>query len=1052
MEKIKKIIDLLEMEAAKEAVILLGDMGLREPEKSLKNLDLLLKSGAFEEREEELIAEAVYSPDPDLALNNIERLATCVDREVMKKVAAGRENLRALLTLCGGSRFLTNIVINRPALLEWLLSEGNISRCTPLAEKLKTVREKLEEADNMASLQKALRCFKKREYLRIGVRDLLGMAPLTEVMEEISDLASACLQGAFEVSSAILKKEYGNPVYIDESGNEHEAGFVILGMGKLGGRELNFSSDIDLIFLYTTERGETAGVPAEGGKVSNRVSLHQFFVSLGKMIVRAMGEVTGDGFVFRVDMNLRPEGRFGDLACSLRSAEVYYESWGQTWERAAMLKARPVAGDIALGERFLEHIRPFIYRKHLDFGAIEEIGEMKRRIDARIARDDQLLTNVKLGTGGIREIEFFIQALQLINAGRRAAIREKNSLRALERLGDEGLISDDDEEKLSEAYRFLRTVEHRLQIFEERQTHTLPNDVVELERLARRAGCRKEPLEEFMNDHRRHTENVKAIYSRLFHEAAERLEEGKIPEILELLEGELGEDEAMERLSSYGFEDPERGLQNLSLLWNGPPFAHFTEAGRAKLRRVAPLIFREIISSPEPDMALNNLEKFISAVGARATLYSLLAENHHVVRLLIGLFGTSSFLSKILFSHPETLDSLVSPGASMPVKSEEMMREELGSLLDPIDDYEERLDTMRRFRNVEILRIGMNDIYEELSLEEVSSQLTALAGIFLETAYEMALLRMKERYGIPMVTVEGGQAEASFVIIGMGKLGGDEMSYSSDLDIIFVYSGSGETNGEYGGVKGLKIVSNHEFFSRLGQRIISILSAPTREGYAFRVDTRLRPSGSSGPLVASLDAFRDYHRKSARTWERQALVRARVVTGDPDLGRKVMAIIGDFVYGAPVTNDTVMEIDRIRRRMEFELAKEHDGLYNLKTGRGGLVDIEFIAQLLLLKYGAGDEYLRTPNTGAAIERLGRSKVLPEDERRVLSETCRFLRRVESRLRIVHDQPVSELDTNSRDFGRLARRLGYDGEGLLKEYRARTGKVREIYNRYFMVEG
>ena len=1047
VKKFKTLVRAVKNSGEREALALLKELGFEECPRSLKNLELLFKTGLFEGIEEALIGEALDSPDPDLALNNLERIVSSCPNDIKKKDSFKQENLKALCTLSGGSRFLTNIVLRNPSLLDWLFTGGYISKSTSLEEKRAALSKALVGVEEISSLQKALRQFKTIEYLRIGLRDLLDMAPVTEIMAEISDLASAALQGAYEISDAILRAEYGIPLYLDEDGEEKRAGFVILGMGKFGGRELNFSSDIDLILLYTTEKGETTGIK-EGDDVKGKISLHEYFVRLGKMVIKAINDVTEDGFVFRVDMDLRPEGQSGDLACSLRSAEIYYESWGQTWERSAMLKARPVAGDIALGKKFLEMIIPFKYRKFLDFTAIEEIRSMKKKIDAKIARDDQLLTNLKLGSGGIREIEFFIQALQLINGGKRPDIRERNSLAALARLKEAGLIDEDEARKLDEAYRFLRKVEHRLQIFEERQTHTLPADENELAKLARRVGYRKNPLNTFLEDHRFHTGNVKEIYSSLFHEAADKLEEEKNPELLELLEGELDDGEAMERLTRLGFKDPAPALRNLSLLWNGPPFTHFTEKSRSVLRRVAPLILSEIISSPEPGMALNTFEKFISAVGARSTIYSLLAENHHVIRLIVGLFGTSSFLSKILLTHPETLDSLVAAGVSSPVKTKEEMCKELTGIVARLEHHEDRLDAMRRFRNVEMLRIGINDIYGEIGLQEVSSQLSALADAALEVACSIAIEQMKERYGTPIVDMDGKKAEAKMVVIGMGKLGGEEMAYSSDLDIIFIYSGNGDTSGEYRGGKGLKVITNQEFFAKTGQSIISILTIPTREGYIFKVDMRLRPSGSSGTLVASLGSFSDYHRMSAQTWERQALTRARVATGDETLGREVVSVIEDTVYGVPATAEVADEIAKVRKRMEFELAKERDGIYNVKTGKGGIVDIEFLVQFLLLKHGASKREIRTPNTALALERLKEVNILSEEEHRTLSEAYNFLRRIENGLRIVHDQSINKLDTNSKDFEILAKRLGYDSSGFLNEYKARTAKVREVYNRYF----
>lgn len=1044
--KIETILNLIKVNISNAPINELNDLGFIEVSRSIANMKLLLKKAAFKDKGASLLSCVVDSPDPDLALNNLERLISPLPDNLLNEIVCRERNLKALSTLCGGSQFLTNIILNNPLLLKWLFIEKNIDKSSTFEEKMSYFRAIPTKNDDLKSLQKVLRQFKKKEYLRIGTRDLLGLATLTEVMGEISDLASAALHYAYEVSRSILNREFGF-TYFSDGGEKTEADFVVLGMGKLGGRELNFSSDIDLIYLYTTDRGETSGILSEDGIRINVISFHQYFAKLGAMISKALNDITEDGFVFRVDMNLRPDGQYGDLASSVLSAEIYYESWGQTWERSAMLKARSVAGNFSLGESFLKKITPFKFRKYLDYSAIEEIRKMKDKIDAKIARDDQTLTNLKLGTGGIREIEFFIQALQLINGGRNEKIRNRSSLIALRELCDEGLVQNHDYKALIEAYRFLRLVEHRLQIFQESQTHTIPIDSHKLKKLARRVGYRKAPLEDFLKDHKLHTRNVEKIYSRLFREPAKKLAENKRPDLIELLEGDIDGEEALERLSSLGFENPKIALGEIELLWRGPSFSRLSNSSRVTLKRVVPFVFKEIVSSPEPDMALQNFEKYLSAVGARGSQYALLAENHNIIKLLVGTFGTSRFLSNILLSHPETLDSLISPGASSPIKSKEEMMAELKERIDSLDDFEDKLDSMRRYRNVEILRIGMNDVYGEINIGQVSSQLSELADVFLQSAFNMALAQMKARFGKPLLDLEDKFVEPSFVVIGMGSLGGSEMTYSSDLDIIFIFSGAGETSGEFGLAKALKIISNKEFYIKVAQSVISILGTNTKEGYVFKVDMRLRPSGSSGPLVSSLEAFREYHKKSAQTWERQAFTKARLIAGSIDLGNNVFSIIEKSIFDSSVSPGVVNDIQHIRRRMEFEVAKERSGLYNVKTGKGGLVDIEFIVQLLLLKYGGSNRELWTPNTQGALYRLKEAGFLSKKEYEVLSKAYNFLSRIQNRLRIVNDKSVSEFDVNSRDFNRLAKRMGYDERHLHKEYLNNTDMVRKIYYKF-----
>jgi Glutamine synthetase adenylyltransferase len=422
-----------------------------------------------------------------MALNGFERLAGILDRSHLDTVLASRKRLGQCMFLCGASPFLTNLIFKEPVFFSRLFADNELEQSRTRAELLAALRRNTPDNEGLPGLMKVLRSFKRFEILRIAARDLNGLAPLEEVTRELSDLASATLQVAYETCHRLLVQEYGIPLKETSDGLRPTV-MTILGMGKFGGRELNFSSDIDIIFFYETDKGETAGIDDGRGGRKGVISLHTFFNKLAELVTRAMNQVTEDGFVFRVDVGLRPEGKSGDMAVSLRSAEIYYESWGQSWERTAMLKARPVAGSRELGEQLLQTLIPFVYRKYLDYTLIEDMKLMKQKIDASLTRSREGEINLKLGRGGIREIEFFIQALQLLYAGKMPRLRERNSLIALDLLAEAKLISDDDRQQLSEAYRFLRTVEHRIQVVQERQTHSLPIKEDELLALARRSG------------------------------------------------------------------------------------------------------------------------------------------------------------------------------------------------------------------------------------------------------------------------------------------------------------------------------------------------------------------------------------------------------------------------------------------------------------------------------------------------------------------------------------------------------------------------------------
>lgn len=992
-----------------------------------------------------ITAAALATPAPDMALNGMERVSAVVPADDLLAVCGSKIRLAQLLAICGSSPFLTNIICRSPYFFSQLFVNRRIDTGMTEQEMLADLRGFVTSGSDYAALLQVLRRFKFMEILRIAARDLTGLASLEEVMVELSALATVSLQVAYEVSWNVLAAEHGTPLMTTPDG-ERQAEFTILGMGKLGGRELNFSSDIDIIYFYSSDQGGTTGIDDGQGGKRGAIPLHTFFVKLSEMITKALSQVTGDGFVFRVDLGLRPEGKSGELAVSIRAAETYYEYWGQSWERAAMLKARPVAGSLELGEHLLTVLQPFIYRKYLDYDLIEDMMAMKKKIDASLARGMEGECNIKLGRGGIREIEFFIQALQLVYAGKNPVLRQKNTLQALTALKDARLISADDHSRLSEAYRFLRTVEHRIQVVQERQTHNLPKKDDEFQALARRCGfLRPDGVERFRSTLEEHRSHVSTVYGSLFLARDERLREEVRPEIYYFFDPKADPDMIKDMLAERRFEQVDAAFDNLVLLRDGPPRAHLTERARRILEKIAPVILQEVFASPDPDMALANMEKFLCAIGSRSSFFSLLAENREILKLMVSLFGMSEFLSKIFIGHPELLDSMVSRTTETGFKEKAAMSADLAALLDQADDFEERLDVIRRYRHEEFLRVGINDIYGNVGQTEIARQLTVLADVCLDAAYRLAREELR-RFGTPQYTAEDGTVrEAGFAIVAMGKMGGMELNYHSDLDIIYIYDQQGNTSGE-------KSISNREYFAKVGQKIISILTMQTREGYVYKIDTRLRPSGNAGPLVTSLQSFREYHREEAQIWERQALTKARVVIGEESLRQSVEEIVAQTVYGSPADESVRGEIHRLRMRMEVELAKEREGLYNIKTGRGGMVDVEFIVQFLQLIYGCDREELRSSNTLIALKAINAAGILGEQESATLLTGYKFLRRLENRLRIIHDHSINDLGGAPEYLDKLALRMGYDpklrhpGELLVREYEQVTQAIRGVYDR------
>lgn len=871
-------------------------------------------------------------------------------------------------------------------------------------------------------LHSRLRLYRRREQLRIGGRDLLQLATVEETVRELSALADAVIEAALGCTRARIAAEWGGDTPVS---------FVVFGMGKLGGEELNYSSDVDLVYVY--ERDDEH----PGGK-----TVREFFVRVAEEVTRALAEVTADGFCFRVDLRLRPGGGEGPIAVSLAALLSYYESYGQTWERAVWLKARPVAGDRALGHLLADELTPFVYRRFLDYGMLEDLKAMKRRVDASLRDPTARDRNVKLGRGGIRGVEFWVQAQQLIHGGKDSRLRERATLPALATLAAAGYASPEQAAALAAAYRFLRDVEHKLQIAHDRQTQIIPSDPDQLRALVRRLGFLGPDAEaEFWRRHATHTGVVDAAFTDLFHGAEEERRRDERPELATLMDSLDREEQALWQLGQLGFTDLEGAYRDLKLLRDGPPYAPASPRRREALAALAPSLVAEIADSAAPGRALHHMASFITTVGARTSYLHLLLENAGIRRLLVRLFATSEFLSNFFLRHPELLDSLVRADLIRVIRSHADLARELAARLGAAADYESELDTLRRFRNEEFLRIGVHDIQGELRPPAVSAQLSALADVCLAQALGLAWRDVTRKLGLPPEPPTKGLA-----VLAMGKLGGQELNYHSDLDLIFVYDAGDPAWWR-------ERVAAHEFFTRVAQRAISVLQTPTREGVAYRIDTRLRPSGNQGPLVTSREAFEAYHRTSAQLWERQALIKARVGEGPETLRRQLDDTIARFVYGRGLTAAEVAEVRRMRDRIADERASDGQHV-NIKTGRGGLVDVEFVVQMLQLRHGHRDARLRVRGTREALAALEATRILAAEDARRLREGYDFLRALEGRLRIERDQPVAALDTDPEALLGVARRLGYEGRdedvvaALRADHTRHRTAIRDAYERAF----
>ena len=955
-------------------------------------------------------------PEPDQALNFLERLVTA-----MGDAAATVSGLAfsRLLTLLSHSESLARFLLRQPTLVA-ILDEFDLQNSIEPQVFVADALALTARCESKDTLQAALRAFKYRHLLRIALREITTRN-VRATASEISALAGAAIEAAYRWHRDELIVRYGAPV----TSEGDPCGFTVIGMGKLGARELNFSSDIDLIYFYETDLGESSG------GLRGAISLHEFFVKLGRAIGDSISKNRADGFVFRVDLGLRPEGQYGAVANSLDAAETYYETWGHTWERAAWIKARPVAGDLELGWRLVAALTPFVYRKHLGFRAIEEISAMKQRVTKESERSQPVSGswNLKLGQGGIREIEFFVQALQLVYGGKMPGIRERATVAALENLAFSGVIQPAEQLALHDAYLFYRLVEHQIQLDNERQWHSLPHDPQALDSLARRLGLEEGGSLTAMIDAYRL--GVSAIFDSLVPGTDDHK-----PRYQDLL---LDRDtDRAAQLAELGFVDPQRAVRLLQQLTELPT-SPFHLAHRERMRELVESLLQELVASPDPDATLLYLAEFVQTLGPRMRHYEFLENHPNILRLLITLFGNSGFLSKILIRHPDRLFNLAQAGDVYHQRSEADFDGEIAEILDGADDLESRLVALRRYKNQELLAIGLADLAGKQPTLAINRSLSLLARGILKATVAIAEAEVERRSG----TLPQGTA---LYVYGMGKLGANEMGYNSDLDLIFVYDG--DATLLTGGDRPLTV---HQFYTKVIQRSINFLSTMMSEGRLYAVDTRLRPSGNQGTLVTSLANFVDYHRRHASLWEQQALIKASLVYSSGADGKDLDEQIATFVYREDRPPDALPQIREMRARIERELAQEDHDFYNIKLGKGGLLDIEFLTQYLQLTHGHVDPAIQTPSTIDALRALADADVISVARSEQLRGAYLFLRQLENRLRIVHDRSVEGFATDARHLEILAKRLGYHqagqesaGQRFEKDYRRVRDEVRDAF--------
>lgn len=810
-------------------------------------------------------------------------------------------------------------------------------------------------------LMSELRRLRQREMLRWIYRDANDLCSAPELMRELSDFADAAISRVLERAHAALVVMHGEPTG-EVSGKPVQ--LCVIAMGKLGAQELNLSSDIDLVFTYP-EAGETAGPKI--------ISNQEFFIRLGQQIIRLLDTVTPDGFVFRVDMRLRPWGDGSALASSFAAMETYYEQHGREWERYALVKARMCAGDVVRGQELMLALRPFVFRRYIDFGVFESLREMKAMIEREVRRKG-MDSNIKLGRGGIREIEFIVQAFQLIRGGVDKRLQRRELLPVLVLLGESGLLPPKVVEALSEAYLFLRRVEHRIQALHDRQTQELPASSGEQERLALSLGYADWLA--FMcalDEQRGHVETQ-------FNDVVVTREAATTGgAIAASVIWAASAEEMSALLAAEKFVNTNDSVQKIIALREGRGVRAMQVLGRERLDKLMPLLLQECSQQLEPDVALARCLPLLESVLRRSAYIMLLVENHAALKRLVGLCAASPWIAELLTRFPVLLDELLNAETLFSPPKKEAIEAELRQVLVriPEDDLEAQMEALRIFQKGQVLRVAASDITGTLPLMKVSDSLTWLAEAVLEEVLWLAWRSLTAKHGRP-VRADGTVCDPGFIIVGYGKLGGLELGYGSDLDLVFIHDGSadGETDG-------IKPLDNASFFARLGQKIIAALTTATGAGQIYDVDMRLRPSGNSGMLVSSLNAFRSYQQDQAWTWEHQALVRARVVAGDKRLAQAFDEERQAVLAKARDIDTLRTEVRGMRDKMRGHLSseapgKKHQG-FDLKQDRGGIVDIEFMVQYAALAWAhETPELTRYPDNVRILEGLATRGLLPSD--------------------------------------------------------------------------
>lgn len=860
---------------------------------------------------------------------------------------AGNDAVRRLAGgAFSGSSYLASLARRDPAgFAAALLGDPDAT----FTESARALIGAMEASANEKEAMAALRRYKLRTSLLIALADLGGVWQTPEVLRKLSLTADTTLQQAVR----FLFRQAAEKGQVDAS--FPGAGYFVIAMGKLGGMELNYSSDIDLIVFYDVAR---AGLAAD-------VEPSKFFVRLTRDLIKLLQEQTADGYVFRTDLRLRPDPGATQIALSAEAALNYYESLGQNWERAALIKARIAAGDFEAGAAFLRHLSPFIWRRYLDYAAVADIRAMKRRVHAVKGHGEVAVLghNIKLGRGGIRDIEFFVQTHQLIAGGRNPGLRSRGTVETLRHLAGGEWIKPEVAADLTEAYYFLRAVENAMQMTADEQTHILPADPEAFAKLA--ALCGFADPEAFAGELIDRFRRVEYHYAALFETLPGSGTEGADF----VFRGDEDDPEALEVLKGYGFRNPREAMSIIRAWQSGRYISTRSSQAQERLAEFLPLMLRTLGRTLEPDRALATFDQVLSELPAGLQLFSAIASNPSLLRLIADIMGTAPRLAYVIAKRPRLLDAVLDPGFFGAVPTKAIFGELVTAALGQATDYADILDRARIVGREQAFLIGVRVLSGTISAAQAGSIYAALAETLVAALFGKVEAELERRHG----TLKGGSA----VVIAMGKLGGCEMTASSDLDLIVVYDFEGDLSQSDGAVP----LTGSQYYARLTQRLIAALSAPTAEGALYEVDMRLRPSGHQGPVATRFSSFVTYQDESAWTWERLALTRARVVAGPADLRQKIETAVHDVLVRPRDKASVAQDVHAMRTRIEAE--KGTNDIWALKQVRGGLVDLEFIAQFLQVVSAADFPDVLDQNTERALEKLGKAGVLGAEDAAML---------------------------------------------------------------------